>query len=74
MEEWEKHYHMSTGSCFEMFFTEYDGIIKFKVIGSNSDGDKKALNCDTHEEFTFNREQLIKVDYSTLREIDCENC
>lgn len=71
MEEWENHYHLSGGRCYEMYFREFDSVIKFKVIGLDSFGTRRAKNCETGEEFEFNRERLLKVEYATLREIDC---
>ena len=74
MENWEQHYHLSGGRCFEMYFLEYNATIRFKVVSSDSSGDKTAINCSTGERFEFNRNQLLKREYVTLVEIDCEYC
>jgi len=74
MEEWEKHIHLSTGRCFEMFFTQQDATIRFKVKGSDSFGTLQAINCQTREEFKFNKHELLKSEYETLVEVDCKNC
>jgi organic hydroperoxide reductase OsmC/OhrA len=70
MEEWENHMHLSTGKCFEMYFSEFQKVRKFKVKGSDSHGEKVAIDLDTDEEFKFNVTSLLKKDYSTLREIE----
>lgn len=71
MEEWEKHYHLSVNKCFEMYFSQFNRVIKFRVIGNNSSGERTVINLDTNEKFTFVREKLLKRDYATLREITC---
>jgi hypothetical protein len=73
MEEWKNHYHLSGGRCYEMYFISFDCVIRFKVVGLNSFGGRTAINCDTNEKFEFNRESLLKKEYATLREIEC-NC
>lgn len=74
MEEWEKHIHLGGGKCFEMYFSEYGKIIRFKINVTNPDGYRKAINCETGEYFEFNAYHLLKRDYSTLIEVKCENC
>ncbi len=71
MEEWEEHMHLSGGRCFEMYFTEYERTRVFRVIGSDGSVFRKVKDLETGEEFEFNRNMLLKVDYSTLREVPC---
>lgn len=74
MEPWEKHYHLSSGRCFEMYSDIYKKTIRFKVISASSHGGRTAKNCETGERFDFVRERLLKREYGTLREIDCSLC
>lgn len=74
MEEWEQHIHLSGGHCFEMYFLSFNATIRFKVVGRDSSGGRTAENCSTGERFQFNVNQLLKREYATLVEIDCENC
>lgn len=74
MEEWEQHIHLAGGRCFEMFFLSQNATIRFRVVGLDSFGGRQAINCQTGERFEFNRNQLLKREYATLIEIDCENC
>lgn len=74
MENWEQHIHLTIGHCFEMYFKMFGQIIKFKVIGQDNFGTKKAKKCGTGEIFEFNVNSLLKLEYSTLQEIDCNNC
>lgn len=72
MEEWVKHFHLSSGKCFQMSFN--GTVIRFRVKGQDSSGGRQAVNCDTGESFTFNVNELLKAQYATLREIDCSEC
>lgn len=71
MEEWENHYHLSVNRCFEMYFSQFNNTIKFRVIGNSSSGERTVINLETNEKFTFVRERLLKREYATLREITC---
>ncbi len=74
MEEWEKHIHLTTGHCFEMFYRPKDATIRFKVKGSDSFGTIQAINCQTREEFKFNKHELLKIEYGPLKEVDFDHC
>lgn len=74
MEEWENHVHLTTGLCFEMYFNKFNEKVKFKVIGKDSFGTIKAKRCDTKNHFEFNFYSLLKIEYFTLKEIECDNC
>lgn len=74
MINWEQHFHLSGEKCFEMFFLNYNSIIRFRVISSDSLGTRKARNCTTGHNFEFNRNELYKLEYETLIEIDCKKC
>jgi hypothetical protein len=71
MEEWIKHMHLGGGKCFQMYFSEYDRVRRFRVIALDSSGFRRAVDLDTREEFEFYSTMLLKIDYSTLIEIDC---
>jgi hypothetical protein len=72
-EEWINHFRLSISKCYQMKFSEYDDCIRrFKVIGLSGEY-RKVRDLDTGEEFEFYRNNLLKIDYSTLIEIDCEN-
>lgn len=73
MEDWEPHMHLSGGRCFEMYFLQFEATIRFRIVGLDNFGNRTAINCSTGERFEFNREQLLKKEYDTLVEIDCEN-
>jgi hypothetical protein len=74
MEEWEKHYQLIGGKCYQMFFNSFKRIVKFKIKGTDSFGNRMAVDCETGEKFEFNRDTLLKVEYGTLIEINCADC
>lgn len=74
MENWEQHFHLSGGKCFEMFFLVYNSVIRFRVISSDSSGTRKVRNCTTGLTFEFDKHKLHKREYTTLKEIDCAEC
>jgi len=74
MENWEQHFHLSGGKCFEMFFQKQNSIIRFRVISSDSSGTRKVRNCTTGQAFEFDKNLLHESEYTTLKEIDCAEC
>lgn len=74
MENWEQLLHLSGGRCYQMYFTEFNETIRFKVVGLDSSGARTAINCATGIKFGFNRNELTKTEYVTLVEIDCDIC
>ncbi len=74
MENWEQHFHLSGGKCFEMFFLKQNSVIRFRVINSDSSGLRKVRNCSTGQRFEFDKNQLHESEYTTLKEIDCAEC
>ena len=73
-DEWIKHMHLKGGHCFEMYFTQFKRIVRFKVVGLSGGGERTAVDCETGEKFEFNITQILKIDYHTLREINCDEC
>lgn len=71
-EEWTKHIHFTGGHCFQMYFIEFDSIKRFRIIMKDGPGQIRARDLDTGAEFEFNRNQLLKIEYSTLIEIPCQ--
>lgn len=60
--------------CFEMYFRQFNAKIRFKVFKRDAMGNIWSKVCGTNEVVEFNRHELLKVEYSTLIEIDCSEC
>jgi hypothetical protein len=72
--DWEEPYNnFSVGKCYSMFFLNVSRQRDFKVIGFTS-GVWQGKDCESCEIFEFNKNQLLKKEYSTLKEIECYNC
>ena len=72
MEEWIKYWPPKFDKCYSMNFKIYDKVKHFKVVGLDSSGKIKALDCDDKSNFEFNHNNILKIDYSTIREINCQ--
>jgi hypothetical protein len=69
---WLQHMGFKGGVCLEMFFRKYNRIVRFRVTSKDSGGDITAKDYETGETIEFNKNQLLKVEYCTLREVDCD--
>lgn len=74
MEKYMELLNFEGDKCFEMNIRKYDRKVRFKVKYRDSDGVIQGEECDTGETIEFNRNKLLKVEYSTLTEIDCDDC
>lgn len=74
MEEEEISLLFEGGKCYEMYLRAYSKVMRFRVYKRDSAGSIWAKECGTNEEIYFSILQLLKVEYSTKHEIDCNLC